>query len=133
MRWINLFILLLFFACYLPQIALIPQIIFPAHLVSTHSGSQLSVVCCCMAEMQPQSLRNRNFYIRYSVFRFSVQRSIFNQCSWPFSDRGTCTGHPFPRRRDNTERITFISPRGEIVEARSAIQREGCSVIPPTF
>ena len=38
--------------------------------------------------------------------------------------RGTCTEHP---SECNAERITFISPRGETVVARSAIQREGCS------
>ena len=30
----------------------------------------------------------------------------------------------------NAERVTFISPRGETVVARSAAEREGCSQVP---
>ena len=40
---------------------------------------------------------------------------------------GGTTEHP---SKHNAERIMFISPRGETVVARSAVQREGCSQVP---
>jgi hypothetical protein len=39
------------------------------------------------------------------------------------------TGHP---SECNAGRITFISPRGEMSQLRSAFGSEGCSVAPPT-
>jgi hypothetical protein len=42
--------------------------------------------------------------------------------------------HPFPRRRDNAERVTTVSPRGEMSQLRSAFGTEGCPAVrPPGF
>ena len=44
-----------------------------------------------------------------------------------YRDRDGIIEHP---SECNAERVTFISPRGETVVARSAAEREGCSQVP---